>query len=96
MNSELYRFFEKISWIAHPDTTLTMNERNKMILQMIDIYNPLDHIMGTEDAAVLSGNELSSDRIKRLCQEGELRAIKIGKQWILDKNQEIKAKRKRK
>ncbi|WP_144029309.1 helix-turn-helix domain-containing protein [Paenibacillus campinasensis] len=47
--------------------------------------NPLDHIMGTEDAAKLWS--LSQDHIKRLCRDGKVKCIRIGKTWILDKNQ---------
>lgn len=95
LNSSLYQFFEHLSWIANPDVLLPVNKRHEIIMKMISLYNPLDHIMGTEEAAARSNYELSQDRIKRLCQDGQLRAVKIGKQWVLDKNQEIKAKRKR-
>lgn len=47
--------------------------------------NPLDNIMGTEEAAKLWG--LSQDHIKRLCREGKVKCIRIGKTWVLDKNQ---------
>lgn len=45
----------------------------------------LNQIMGTEEASKLWN--LSQDYIKHLCQRGELKAIRIGKTWILDKNQ---------
>lgn len=47
--------------------------------------NPLEHIMGTEEAADIWG--LSQDHIKRLCREGKVKCIRIGNTWILDKNQ---------
>lgn len=47
--------------------------------------NPLDHIMGVVEAGELWG--LSPDRVKGLCQKGEVKAIKIGNSWVLDKNQ---------
>lgn len=47
--------------------------------------NPLDHIMGTEEASELWG--LSQDHIKRLCREGKVKCKLIGKTWILDRHQ---------
>lgn len=47
--------------------------------------NPLDHIMGTEEASKLWN--LSQDYIKHLCQKSKLKATRIGKTWVLDKNQ---------
>lgn len=47
--------------------------------------NPLEHIMGTEEAAELW--QLSQDHIKRLCREGKVKAVRIGKTWVIDKNQ---------
>ncbi|WP_410055492.1 helix-turn-helix domain-containing protein [Paenibacillus sp. 3LSP] len=47
--------------------------------------NLLEQIMGTEEAAKLWG--LSQDHIKRLCREGKVKCIRIGKTWVLDKNQ---------
>lgn len=45
----------------------------------------LDQVMGVQEAGELWG--LSADRIKGLCQSGELYAKKIGKTWVIDKNQ---------
>ncbi|MNH44257.1 Helix-turn-helix domain protein [compost metagenome] len=47
--------------------------------------NPLDHIMGVNEAAELWG--LSPGTIKNYCADGKVKAIKIGNQWVLDKNQ---------
>ncbi|PDY73564.1 hypothetical protein [Bacillus cereus] len=47
--------------------------------------NPLDHIMGVKEAGEMWG--LSADRVKGLCQSGEVIAKKVGNSWILDKNQ---------
>jgi excisionase family DNA binding protein len=47
--------------------------------------NPLEHIMGTEEAAAQWG--LSQQYIKNLCREGRVKAVQIGKTWVLDKNQ---------
>lgn len=45
----------------------------------------LNRIMGTHEAAAIWG--LSQDWIKKLCQDGKVKARLIGKQWILDRNQ---------
>lgn len=47
--------------------------------------NPLDQIMGTEEAAERWG--LTQDHIKRLCRNGKVVARLIGKTWILAKEQ---------
>lgn len=45
----------------------------------------LENIIGVEEAAKLWG--LSPGYIKNLCAEGKIKAKKIGKTWIIDKNQ---------
>lgn len=45
----------------------------------------LDQIMGVEEAGKLWG--YSPDHIKRLCRDGKIKAKKIGKTWVIDKNQ---------
>ncbi|EJR51714.1 hypothetical protein IIO_06173 [Bacillus cereus VD115] len=47
--------------------------------------NPLEHIMGVKEAGEMW--ELSADRVKGLCQSGDVIAKKVGNSWILDKNQ---------
>lgn len=47
--------------------------------------NPLENIMGVNEAAEMWG--LAPGTIKNLCNEGKLKAVKIGKTWVLDKNQ---------
>lgn len=47
--------------------------------------NPLKHIMGTEEASERWG--LTQDHIKRLCRDGKVKAVRIGKTWVLDRNQ---------
>lgn len=47
--------------------------------------NPLDQIMSVQDASKLWG--LSPDRVKGMCQNGEVKAVKIGNSWVLDCNQ---------
>lgn len=53
------------------------------------LYNwnkdPLNRVMGTEEAAGIWG--LSADRIKALCQQGKVKSRRIGKHWIIDRNQ---------
>jgi hypothetical protein len=45
----------------------------------------LDKIMGVEEASEVWG--LSSGYIKNLCAEGKIISRKIGKTWIIDKEQ---------
>lgn len=47
--------------------------------------NILEQIMGTEEAATRWG--LTQDHIKRLCREGKVKAVLIGRTWILEKDQ---------
>lgn len=53
----------------------------------------LDKIMGVNEAAEKWG--FSPDHVKKLCRDGDVYAVKIGKTWVIEKNQE-KPKRKRK
>lgn len=46
--------------------------------------SPLEQIMGTEEAARLWG--LHQDYVKELCQKQRIKAIRIGKTWIIDRN----------
>lgn len=48
--------------------------------------DPLDEIMGTDEAAKLWG--LSAVRVKHLCSQGKVKAKKIGKTWVIDRQQE--------
>lgn len=52
--------------------------------------NPLEQIMGVDDAAELWG--LSAGYIKNLCADGKLQAVKIGKTWILLRDQQNPSK----
>lgn len=45
----------------------------------------LDEIMGVEQASKLWG--LAPSYVKDLCAKGKVKAVKIGKTWIIDKNQ---------
>lgn len=46
----------------------------------------LDNIIGVEEASKLWG--LSPGTIKNYCADGKIIAKKIGKTWVIDKNQE--------
>ena len=52
----------------------------------------LDQVIGVDEASELWG--LSPGYIKNLCAEGKVEARKIGKTWILSKNQENPKQRK--
>jgi len=47
--------------------------------------NPLNEIMSTEEASRLWG--VHQDHVKRLCREGKVTCRKIGKTYVLEKNQ---------
>lgn len=47
--------------------------------------NPLDRVIGVEEAAQLWG--LSSGYIKNLCASGKIQCKKIGKTWVILKDQ---------
>lgn len=51
-------------------------------------------VMGVEDASELWN--LSAGHIKNLCAAGEVKAIKIGKTWVIEKNQKHPSKKVRK
>ncbi|MGG2024174.1 helix-turn-helix domain-containing protein [Gottfriedia sp. S16(2024)] len=46
----------------------------------------LDSIIGAQEASEIWG--LAPAYIKDLCAKGEIKAKKIGKTWVIDKNQE--------
>lgn len=50
------------------------------------LNSPLENVMGVDEAAELWG--LSAGTIKNYCAEGKVEAKKIGKTWIINKNQE--------
>lgn len=54
--------------------------------------NPLDQIMGVQEASQLWG--LNPDHIKRLCQKQIVISRNIGKTWIILKDQPNPSKRK--
>ncbi|KRE33280.1 helix-turn-helix domain-containing protein [Paenibacillus sp. Soil724D2] len=49
------------------------------------IVSPLDSIIGVEEAA--ERWNLAPGYIKNLCASGKVKAVKIGKTWVIDKNQ---------
>lgn len=51
----------------------------------------LDKIMGVVEAAEKWG--LSADRVKGLCQKGEIECKKIGNSWVIIKDQKNPKKR---
>jgi hypothetical protein len=55
--------------------------------------NPLELIMGVQEAS--ERWNLHPDHIKRLCERGVVQARKIGKTWVLLKDQPNPAKRKK-
>lgn len=81
-----YSFFEKILLIANPTHTIPGPHRDKLIEEMINIFNPLDHIMGIDDAA--EKWNLSRSRVHKLCNEGKIPHKMISNAIILDRNQE--------
>jgi hypothetical protein len=46
----------------------------------------LSKIMGVKEAAELWGYA-NPDSVKRLCAEGKVKAKKVGKTWVIDRNQ---------
>lgn len=53
----------------------------------------LKQIMGVEEAGEMWG--LSPDHVKKLCRDGVVEAVKIGKTWVLKKDQKNPKKRER-
>ncbi|WP_276352110.1 helix-turn-helix domain-containing protein [Cohnella caldifontis] len=47
--------------------------------------SPLNEIMSTEEASRLWG--VHQDHVKRLCREGKVNCRKIGKTYVLERNQ---------
>jgi len=45
----------------------------------------IERVMGTEEAA--ERWDLSQDHIKRLCRDGKVIAKRIGKTWVLERDQ---------
>jgi len=47
--------------------------------------NPLDQVIGVDDAAKMWG--MTPGAVKNMCARGKIRCKKIGKTWVVDKNQ---------
>lgn len=60
--------------------------RGRYLQQFGAQQHALNNIMGVEEASELWG--LSPGTIKNYCAEGKIKARKIGKTWIINKNQE--------
>lgn len=58
--------------------------RERLILKGAFTFS-LTQIMGVKEAGIKWG--LSEGYIKNLCAEGKIKAVKIGKTWIIDRNQ---------
>ena len=48
-------------------------------------FNPLNNVMGAEEAAKLWG--LSPSYVKDLCAKGKIDCLKVGKTWVINKAQ---------
>lgn len=64
-----------------------IDEINKEIQTYNEAFNTLDMVMGVEEASERWG--LSPGYIKNLCAEGKVLCKKIGKTWIIDKEQPL-------
>lgn len=74
------------AWEAFINKTETPSETLRdLINQYLDDDFPLNQIMGADEASNLWG--LSPSYIKDLCAKGKVKARKIGKTWIINKNQ---------
>lgn len=60
---------------------------------MSSTNNPLDNVIGTEEAARLW--DVTQDHVKRLCRDGKCVAKQIGKTWIVLKDQPNPTKKKK-
>lgn len=64
------------------------SERLREMVQ--GIVSPVDNVMGVEEAADLWN--LAPGYIKNMCASGKIKAVKIGKTWVLDKTQRSPSK----
>lgn len=46
----------------------------------------LEHLISVDEAARMWG--ITPQHVRRLCESGDIRAKKVGRQWIIDKRQE--------
>lgn len=53
---------------------------------IVEEYEPLNQVMGVQEAAIRWGYE-NPDSVKRLCATGKVKAKKIGKTWVIAKDQ---------
>ncbi|OTW90661.1 DNA-binding protein (plasmid) [Bacillus thuringiensis serovar sumiyoshiensis] len=64
-----------------------IDEINTEIQTHNEVFNSLDMVMGVEEAS--ERWRLSPEYIKNLCVEDKVLCKKIGKTWIIDKNQPL-------
>lgn len=90
-SSELLDEFMNLSLSLNFSKATEIKERidaiNKEIQTHNAIFDSLDMVMGVEEASERWG--LSSGYIKNLCAEGKVICKKIGKTWIIDKDQPV-------
>lgn len=61
---------------------------------MDEKYDPLEHIMDTEEAGKRWG--LSEQRVRALCSSGEIKAKRMKRDWAIVKDQHYSRKRSKK
>ncbi|MFB5562299.1 helix-turn-helix domain-containing protein [Bacillus cereus] len=82
MNLSLSLNFSKATEIKE-----RIDEINKEIQTHNEVFNSLEMVMGVEEAS--ERWRLSPGYIKNLCAEGKVLCKKIGKTWIIDKDQPL-------
>lgn len=73
-------------WQAFCSTVPEGSTPSDKLREMVQgIVSPLDSIIGVEEAAALWN--LAPGYLKNLCAAGKVKAVKVGKTWVIDKNQ---------
>lgn len=62
---------------------VTPSDKIRELVQL----DPLQMVIGVEEAAEMWN--LSPGYVKNLCAVGKIKAVKIGKTWVIDKNQTV-------
>lgn len=70
--------------LAHSEIALIKYDL-RALLEGVKYDRPLSNVIGVEEASELWN--LSAGYIKNLCAEGKIICKKIGKTWVIDKNQ---------
>lgn len=81
-----YEFFSEILRVANPTYKIPGPERDKLIQKMIESFDPLAHIMDTEEAA--QKWNMSRRMVAMLCKNGTIPYKMIGNSMAIDRNQE--------